>query len=106
MSKDDVYTSLRNSTNFLITNIFQKLFSICFDPHMMPYRCPFYVYTQILAFPYLETEELLQTTNLHNSKTNHFDSINCRKSLVINGSANSNCSLIDDKQTVQSGENA
>lgn len=53
---------------------------------------------------FVETEELLQTINLQNSKTNHFDSINCKKSLVINGSANSNCSLIDDKQTIQSGE--
>lgn len=49
------------------------------------------------SFSLVETEELLQTTNLHNSKTtNHFDSNNCKKS--------SNCSLIDEKATVQSGE--
>lgn len=58
---------------------------------------------EILTPSFVETDELLQTTNLHNSKTNHFDSMNCRKSLVINGSANNN-SLADDKQTVQSGE--
>lgn len=48
-----------------------------------------------------ESEELLQT-NLQNSKTNHFDSNNSKKSLVING--NSNCSLIDEKPTIQSGK--
>lgn len=52
-------------------------------------------------FLILETDELLQTTNLQLSNTNHFDSINGKKSLI---NVNSNCSLIDDKQIVQSGK--
>lgn len=45
-----------------------------------------------------ETDELL--TTLQSSRINNFDSINGRKSLGVNG----NCGLVDDKQTVQSGE--
>jgi hypothetical protein len=52
-------------------------------------------------FVLIETDELLQqTTDFQLSKTNHFDNINGKKSLV---NTNSNCSLIDDKQNIQSG---
>lgn len=52
---------------------------------------------------FIETDELLQTTNLQASQPNRFESIEHRKSLIMNGSTNS-CSLIDDKQNIQSGE--
>lgn len=55
-----------------------------------------YCETDLKIFP--ETDELL--TTLQSSRLNNFDSINCRKSLGING----NCGLVDEKQTVQSGE--
>jgi hypothetical protein len=59
---------------------------------------------QSLAFvSSTETEELLQTTNLHNTKISHYDSSNYKKPLVINGKANSNCNIIDDKTLIQSG---
>lgn len=51
----------------------------------------------------LEIEELLQTTNLQNPKKSHTDSGNFKRALVINGKANSNCSLIDDKSVAQAG---
>lgn len=50
---------------------------------------------------YLETDELLHATNLQLSKTSHFENINGRKSLA---NANSNCSLLDEKQTIQKGK--
>lgn len=53
-------------------------------------------------FFFVETEELLQTTNLvHNLKKSHYDNSNYKKSFLTNGKANS---LIDDK-LIQSGTN-
>lgn len=51
-----------------------------------------------------EAVELLHNTNIQSLRTSLYDSNNYKKSLVVlNGGANSNLSLIDDKVVVQSG---
>lgn len=58
------------------------------------------IYNPIIIL-YAETDELLHTTNLQHPKKSN--SSNFRKTIVINGKANSNCSLIDEKTVAQTG---